>query len=266
VLGARHKANFEKSNVMRRNRFIPKPMLVDKESMILRLAQGKSCLHVGMGGFVDDQAASDREFATGAFQSLHGGLARVTNGLVGIDINRYALDNMAVTVPGEYILCDVTSEQDVSKLAGRQFEIIIFGDVIEHLDNPGIALCNLRRLLAENGHILITTVNAYCLDAILKLLMHYESVHEEHTAYYSYSTLKRLLSMNGMEVLEFMYYTNKRIFSFGSVMHRIAWYFEKPLIRVLPQYAMGIVAVAGASPIHNKTALEPATHARPLTV
>ena len=233
---------------MRSHRFIPKAPLIDKETMIVRLAGGKSCLHIGMGGLVDDQVESQRYVAAGLTESLQGRLSRVTRGLVGIDVNPYMLQQMEAAVPGEYFLCDVTSKADLVQLAGRRFEMIVFGDVIEHLDNPGSALCNLQQLLTDDGKIIISTVNAYSLDAILKMLIRYEAVHEEHTAYFSYSTLKRLLAMNGMEITEFMYYTHKKIGHFDSMKHRLGWYLGQPLIRAFPQYAMGLLAVTGVSP------------------
>jgi 2-polyprenyl-3-methyl-5-hydroxy-6-metoxy-1,4-benzoquinol methylase len=233
---------------MRSNRFIPKPTLNDKETVILNHAQGKSCLHVGMGGFIDDPAVSEQFVAAGLADSLHGRLSRTARSLVGIDVNPYMLDRMAEVVPGEYFLCNVTSETDIAKLAGRRFELIVFGDVIEHLDNPGTALRNLLSLLSDDGRIIISTVNTYSLDAIVKMLIRYEAVHEEHTAYFSYSTLRRLLSMTGLEILDFMYYTHKEIANFDSLSHRIGWFLEKPLIRLFPQYAMGILAIARAAP------------------
>ena len=120
---------------------------------------------------------------------------------------------------------------------------MLFTEVIEHLDCFRDALGNIRGLLSPGGALLITTVNAYAFERIGKMLFRYESVHDEHTAYFSYLTMKRLLAMNGFEITEFYFYNQARD-AFDSFFERFGYYVMIAISKVLPQYSEGIFVVA----------------------
>jgi hypothetical protein len=77
------------------------------------------------------------------------------------------------------------------------------GDIIERLDNPGLFLGGIKRFLAPEGIMIITTSNAFSMLGMLKILFGIEGVHPDHTFYFSYSTLLRLLSRYGFYMPRF---------------------------------------------------------------
>lgn len=98
--------------------------------------------------------------------------------------------------------------------------------------------------MTEDGILIVSTVNAFSFDAILKMMAHYESVHPEHTAYFSYSTLRRLFRMNRLEIIDFKWYTVKRIERFGRLTFWLSYRLSSLFVSMFPQYAMGVVAIA----------------------
>lgn len=229
---------------MESTKFIPKAKLVDRDRFLLDYARGKSVLHIGMGGCVDDDDATGEFLAGDLGKSFHGKLCAVARIVDGIDINPKTIEAMRQAVPGNYAVCDVTSPDFSSDFGNRKFQVVMFGDVIEHLDNFKTALQNLRSVLTEDGILIVSTVNAYSFDAILKMMVHYESVHPEHTAYFSYSTLRRLFQMNQLEIVDFRYYTHKRIEKFGRLTFWLSYRLSSLFVSIFPQYAMGLVAIA----------------------
>jgi hypothetical protein len=83
--------------------------------------------------------------------------------------------------------------------------VVVIGEVIEHLDNPGAALRNLHGLLAPGGQ-LVTVPNAFSLSGIARVLLGRETTHPEHATHHSFVTLQRLLAMNGMPPSEVLWY------------------------------------------------------------
>jgi SAM-dependent methyltransferase len=227
---------------MKSHRFIPKAQVVDRVEKILDLACDKNVLHIGMGGFVDDREVTARYISTDLTVSVHGRLAGVASSLTGLDINREMIESMQKTVPGDYVVADITESGLPEKLK-RKFEVVLFPEVIEHLDCYRAALRNIRGLLTADGTLVITTVNAYCLESIIKMLFRYESVHEEHTSYFSYRTMKRLLAMNGFMIKQFSFTIERRT-SFSSIFERVGYYTMLAATAVLPQYAEGLLFVA----------------------
>jgi SAM-dependent methyltransferase len=147
-----------------------------------------------------------------------------------------------------YIVADIMNASLPDRFRNDLFEVIIFGDVIEHLDNIGIALRNLTAILAPGGAIVISTANA-CFSAFVKMLFRYEATHGEHTCHFSYLTLKRTFEMNGLRIADFMFYTHKRLDQFDTWMHRVGHYVGNAVATVLPQFAEGIVVVAQPSSV-----------------
>lgn len=229
---------------MKSSHFLPRMRLVHRSDPAISYSSGRKVLHIGMGGFIDDDQQTKETLVTAATESLHAELAKVTISLTGIDINPLAIDIMRRAVPGHYLVADVMSPSLKHQLHNNLFDVIIFGDVIEHLDNFGNALRNLTTLLSPRGLIIISTANAFSFGAIAKMFFRYEAVHEEHTCYFSYMTLKRTLEMNGLHIIDYMFYTHKRLRQFDSWMHRIDHYMGNAVATLLPQFAKGIIVVA----------------------
>lgn len=80
----------------------------------------------------------------------------------------------------------------------EQFDIIIFGDVLEHLRDPEGALKKFVTLLAPGGHFIVSLPNVANISIRLKLLFgnwNYRPsgiLDETHLRFYTYKTMKRL--------------------------------------------------------------------------
>ncbi|MBO0181221.1 hypothetical protein J0682_30075, partial [Vibrio parahaemolyticus] len=77
------------------------------------------------------------------------------------------------------------------------FDVIVAGEIIEHLNNPGLFLSGVRRFMHRDSKLVITTINAYCAMRFFVYALRgrrgiNEFVHPDHVAYYSYSTLRVL--------------------------------------------------------------------------
>ena len=162
--------------------------------------------------------------------------------VVGIDIDSESVEYLRVRMPGEKII-----EADAHNLprvfGDRQFDLIIAGDVIEHLENAGQFLESCKSVLSEGGEIILTTVNAYSLMRFLKSALYHEAVHDEHTAYYSHKTLGRLLGMIGLKTVEDAYYRCEPMRQF-SLNLLISNNIERIATIVWPQWSEGIIVVA----------------------
>jgi 2-polyprenyl-3-methyl-5-hydroxy-6-metoxy-1,4-benzoquinol methylase len=97
-------------------------------------------------------------------------------------------------------------ERLVSLCTGVTYDVIVAGEIIEHLSNPGMFLKSVASLLSTNGVLLLTTVNANPIKRMPRLIWGNEVVHPDHTCYYSYSTLTTLLARFGWSIEQFNVY------------------------------------------------------------
>jgi 2-polyprenyl-3-methyl-5-hydroxy-6-metoxy-1,4-benzoquinol methylase len=87
-------------------------------------------------------------------------------------------------------------------LPDKHFDLITFWDVVEHLEDPIAHLAAVRRLLKDDGILIIETQNVESTFAYLlgKHWQHYK--YEEHLYHFSPITLRTLLSRAGFHIVE----------------------------------------------------------------
>ena len=222
---------------MERTKILPKAKVIHREDYLVELARGRRVLNIGMGGFTENPVYTDR-LAEEVEDTLHGKVHAAAREVTGVDVNPHSLAIMSEALPARYVEADIT-DVGASETIGGAYELILLGDVIEHLDCFRSALQNLRSLLTDDGELVITTANAYNAEAILKLVFRYESVHEEHTCYFSYFTMRRLLEMNDLSISDFRYYVQTR--EGGSPGSLAGYYVMRGISAVFPQFSQGIV-------------------------
>ena len=124
--------------------------------MLVEFAQGKRVVHVG---FVDEHRL---ETKLGQGTWLHARLADAASSLVGIDVEEEGV-RWASEHGFEAHAVDAQSPKAVAALGLEPADVVIAGEVIEHLDAPGPFLRAMRELAARDGLLVVTTPNAYRL-------------------------------------------------------------------------------------------------------
>ncbi|GAC1471870.1 MAG: methyltransferase domain-containing protein [Isosphaeraceae bacterium] len=85
-----------------------------------------------------------------------------------------------------------------------EFDIVLAGEIVEHIYNMGSFLDSSWRALRPDGLLIITTPNAYASSFwAFAAMTRRERCHPEHTCYYSQQTLSYIVSKHGFAVEEF---------------------------------------------------------------
>lgn len=171
---------------------LPRRLVRDRIAWILEQSRGKRVLHLGFVGHPN----LARHLA-GTYW-LHRRLVRVASEVVGVDAAREDVASLqSYTDLGTMLYGDAERLDDLDL---EPFDVVIAGEILEHLHRPGDALDGMRRKLNPGGRLLITVPNAYCLRRMMRIPLGWEMVHEDHVAYYSHPTLTRLLTAHGLAV------------------------------------------------------------------
>ena len=212
--------------------------LVQRLPFITEMCSGKKVLHLGCTNspYTEDSIKDN--------MLLHFALEKVAAELFGIDSDREAIDILKSHGTKNIYLADL-EDLDASGL-NETFDVIVAGEMIEHLNNPGLFLRGIRRFMNSETTLLITTINAYCgmrfvwygLSGKRGLA---EPVHPDHVAYYSHSTLKLLVERHQLNIETFLFYdigTEHRPHNhwYLNVLNDIC-------VTFAPQWADGIIAV-----------------------
>ena len=214
--------------------------LVQRVDYIKSLCRGKSVLHLGCA----DWPYTSQRLEMGSL--LHLELAGIASELWGVDFDEPGLEILRRRGVSNLFKADLEHLETVE--VNRTFEVILAGEMIEHLANPGLFLKGIRRFMGPETLMVITTINAYGGLRFLSYALRgrggtAEPVHPDHVAYYSYATIHRMLDKEGMDARRFLFY------DIGPEhrSHHEAYknWINDFLVRFSPQLADGVIVECG---------------------
>ncbi|HMS19007.1 MAG TPA: hypothetical protein PKC46_00470, partial [Sphingorhabdus sp.] len=106
--------------------------IVQRTDLILNRCRGRSVLHLGCTNHPYTQDSIDQGML------LHFDIAKVAGELYGFDYDQEGIDTLAVAGVDHLYRADLEKLDEVE--LDRKFDIIIAGEMIEHLSNPGLFL------------------------------------------------------------------------------------------------------------------------------
>jgi SAM-dependent methyltransferase len=157
-------------------------------------------LHLGFVGETDGSLEKKLQ-AFGDGQILHAHLTRAASEVVGLDRDERAVQAIRSKF-GESALLVADVEHLEQLPLNATFDVILFGDLIEHLSCPGRALEGIRRFMASGGELIISTPNAFSLLANIRFTLGRFREGLEHVAAYSQFTLPVLLERHQFRLTE----------------------------------------------------------------
>lgn len=197
------------------------------------MAAGQKVLNVGAAGNV----RSYREQGLDGW--IHKRLTETAAKVVGLDIN---LEEIEAARELGY---DIASGNCETFASEQRFNLIVLSDVIEHLDNPALALENLASLLTPGGQLVISTPNATAAGNFLRVLLHRPpSVYWDHVALYAPEHIQALCDRHGLRLDSVTFYTLADHSAGTSLAKRLAIAF---LGRVFPRLHGAFLCVIAPS-------------------
>ena len=169
---------------------LPKARVVDRISYLVELAAGRRVIHIG---FAD---AGCRTMQDGAGTWLHAHLAGSAASLVGLDIDAAGVES-ARAAGYDAHLVDCRDPDAVAALRLEPADLIVAGEVIEHLDAPGPFVDAVQILARPGTDLVLTTPNTSGLGNTLAALAGLEINHPDHVTGFTCRTLMALLDRHG---------------------------------------------------------------------
>src|SRR5207245_1099000 len=132
-------------------------------------------------------------------------IGRIADRLVGVDADAEGVAYLKENgFPETYV--DNVEQLSHSGILSHQYDVIVAGEIIEHLENPGRFLRSVQMLMRPGTELIVTTINAYCFFRFIYYLLGNEMVHEDHNYYFSPKVLRKLITRCGLDVVEFKHY------------------------------------------------------------
>lgn len=168
---------------------------LNKRVEILNLAAQKKVLHLGCVGFADSTAVERVELIAG---SLHAALSSVAT-VTGIDSSAEVVARLKELGHFDNILAgDVENLGELT--LDEKFDVIVAGDIIEHLANPGLFLSGIKRFFHRDTLLILTTPNAFGLLNFGRFALNRFHEGKEHVMMFNAENITQLLARYGFMV------------------------------------------------------------------
>ena len=127
----------------------------------------------------------------------------------------------------------------------RKFDVVIAGDIIEHLSNPGQMLDGIKRFCTENTQVIITTPNAFGAPNFLRHSAGKFREGAEHVMSFNAQNLVTLLDRHGYSLSEL-----HTCFQPRSVDQHSAFFFTlgRKVLGLFPHWGGTLLVVAKVKP------------------
>lgn len=157
--------------------------VADRSAYLCDLVRGRRLLDVG----VVDHFADSGQF-------LHRQLARAAAESLGVDVLQDGIETLR-SAGFNARVCDITQET----IEGA-FDVIVAGEIIEHLGRPEALFQLARRNLVPGGRLIVTTPNPYYLGRIRDALLGRSRDNADHVSLWWPSGIAEMADRHGLRL------------------------------------------------------------------
>jgi 2-polyprenyl-3-methyl-5-hydroxy-6-metoxy-1,4-benzoquinol methylase len=145
-------------------------------------------LDVGCVQHSADKAAND--------DWVHGQLYDIAAEVVGLDYENAEVERLRDS--GYNVVHGDAENLDLDE----QFDVVVAGELIEHLSNVGSFLDGAHKHLRPDGELIITTPIPWAFHRFKQAVFGGVYCNEEHTCWFDARTLRQLFARHDLEVVE----------------------------------------------------------------
>lgn len=160
-----------------------------RKDKIVELCRGQDVLHLG---FVQHAHLYKQKIKEGDW--LHSQIADVAKRVVGIDYLSTEVEEIKEMLGYEAYIGDVMRLRELT--VKDTFDVVVCGELIEHLENPGLMLDGIKQFIHSGALVILTTPNPWSaqrINLIRKGILEEKWLNSEHAVWFSFQTLKQIV-------------------------------------------------------------------------
>lgn len=194
------------------------------------ILNNKTVLELGCVGMGKDDEI-------GGVNWIHGKAAKVAKKIIGLDMNKEGIKKI------KKLGYDVRYQNVEKKFDLKEkFDVVLAEEILEHLNNVGECMDNIKRHLKKEGLLVITTPHAQSISFFLQKLIKNKITGvsiTDHTHWYDETVLKTMLKRHGFKIQK-LWYVHPR-----PVENKIKGYFIQMFFYLFPErMGRNIICVA----------------------
>jgi hypothetical protein len=189
--------------------------IVSREAVITEIIRNKNVVHIGCSDHIQ---IINSKLRTNTW--LHKLITDNSNSCIGIDINKESIDFVKNELGYQNVIHGNILTDDFEGLRNKDWDYAVFGEIIEHLDDPGIFLRTFREKYGENVKKFIVTVpSIYNIHQFSNMMNYTEIINSDHRFWFTPYTIAKLLVSAGYNP-EKITYSNLQSLNFRQLLIR----------------------------------------------
>jgi hypothetical protein len=183
-----------------------KKTLDNRIDYLCNYSKGKKVIHVGC---VDHIPLIEKKIEKNLW--LHARIDAVASKQLGIDISREGIEYVTSKLGYKNVVYEnvISSDPVAPEINSEKWDVMIMGEILEHVDNPVYFLQSLKRKYSPYVKELVVTVpNAFAWINFYLSIRGKECINTDHRAWFSAFTLSKNLMLADFEIVDFDYVTS----------------------------------------------------------
>jgi hypothetical protein len=206
----------------------PNGDVLPRTERLTGLVQGLSVLHIGC---CDHAPLLKETLSEGLW--LHANLTKVARRCFGIDIDSSAVEQVKSTTGFDNLIAADITQPGIHDIASSQWDVALFGDVLEHVYAPVAFLSAFRENYGSTvKKIIVSVPNCMRAGNVRGALGNWEMLNSDHCFEFSPYTLAKVVTLAGFHVEEFYFSTFRAVRFPRSIIYRYWPYLAQTLIVV----------------------------------
>ncbi len=171
---------------------------IDRQAFMLSYCSGKNVLDIGCADYpMTEEKARNGDLL---YTNLYEVAAKVT----GVDYSREGVEVLRSLGYENLIVGD--AENLAALELDESFDVIVAGELIEHLMNVGKFFEGVRSRMTADTSLILSVPNAHAAKRFLRILFGSELVNKDHAYYFSQANIELLCERHSLRIDECYYY------------------------------------------------------------
>jgi 2-polyprenyl-3-methyl-5-hydroxy-6-metoxy-1,4-benzoquinol methylase len=170
-------------------------LLETRQDLLLKLVKGKKIIHIGC---VDHLEIIEEKIKKN--QWVHKLITEASDKCLGIDINEEGIEFLSNKLGFKNVIVhNVINDDPAPEIVKEQWDFLVLGEILEHVDNPVEFLSALAEKYGKNVKgIIVTVPNAFNLNNFRNTLKNIEYINTDHRFWFTPYTLAKVFYRSGI--------------------------------------------------------------------
>lgn len=199
--------------------------IISRENQIVDIIKNKRVIHIGCSDHIQviEEKIKHNKW-------LHKLISENSSDCIGIDIDSESISFIQDKLGYRNVVHGDILSDDFNAVTEKKWDYVVFGEIIEHLDNPVDFLKMFKQRFGDFvSHFIITVPNIYNRDDYRNMLKYVENVNTDHRFSFTPYTICKVIVSSGYNPEEIFYTNLIRLRFMELVTRKLKYLFHLPV-------------------------------------